>query len=275
MLLRDRTDTNTFWVLVGAAVRVAERLGLDREESVPNLPPFEIELRRRLWWQIIKLDDLAAQKSGGRSVCSRSDWNARLPSNIEDQDLRPDMTWASAIKVTPGVIMHGLVQCEILNYHYNLKRTEGGRTGETWFRDDAVSVEEKENAIESLERSVQDRFLRYYDPLVPSHFLTTIMMKSISCNTRLAAHYQQGKNVYGVSLPRSEKDLMFTLAQRAVELDLLCATTEAIKGFRWHTENYYPWMALVILLTDLYERPQGQDVEEVSSTANCLGQHAA
>jgi len=238
--LRDRTDINTFWTLVGTAVRIGERLGIQLEESLREMTPFDNELRRRLWWSILKLDDLAAQKSGGKSVCSRSDWDTKLPSNVEDQDLRPDMIWTSAVKATPNVFMHGLVQFEILNFHYNMKRHDGYKVGDYWFRNDGVAIEEKERAIESLEQMLQNKYLRHIDHLNPVHFLTWGMTKSISNNTLLAAHYQQSKTAKQVS--QSKKDLMFALAQKSLEYNLLCMTTDLVKGFRWHTENYFPWM---------------------------------
>lgn len=42
--------------MIGIAVRIAQRLGLHAESYNKEFSPFEAEMRRRLWWQIVLLD---------------------------------------------------------------------------------------------------------------------------------------------------------------------------------------------------------------------------
>lgn len=67
-------------------------MGLHRDGELLGLPPFETEMRRRVWWQIILIDTVYALMSGlGQSLLPRS-WDTKRPTNIHDADLYPNMT---------------------------------------------------------------------------------------------------------------------------------------------------------------------------------------
>jgi hypothetical protein len=78
--------------LNGVIVRIAQKMGLHRDGESLGLSPFETEMRRRIWWQIILLDAVYALMSGlGQSLLPRH-WDTKEPRNINDADLFPTMT---------------------------------------------------------------------------------------------------------------------------------------------------------------------------------------
>ena len=64
MLLRRNDDARKIWTLTGLAVRIAQTLGIHRDGSHFHLKPFEVEMRRRLWWQVCLLDARASEDHG-------------------------------------------------------------------------------------------------------------------------------------------------------------------------------------------------------------------
>lgn len=67
-------------------------MGLHRDGEVLSLGPFETEMRRRLWWQIIMVDARYAMLSGlSHSLLPRS-WDAKPPKNLNDADIFPSAT---------------------------------------------------------------------------------------------------------------------------------------------------------------------------------------
>lgn len=64
VLLRRNDDARKIWTLTGLVVRIAQTLGIHRDGSHFNLPPFEIEMRRRLWWQVCILDARSSEDHG-------------------------------------------------------------------------------------------------------------------------------------------------------------------------------------------------------------------
>lgn len=50
----------------GMAVRIAQRMGLHSEAHNKEFPPFEAEMRRRLWWQIVLFDSRIGEMAGSK-----------------------------------------------------------------------------------------------------------------------------------------------------------------------------------------------------------------
>lgn len=67
-------------------------MGLHRDGELLGLKPFETEMRRRLWWQIIMLDSKYAILSGLSHTLLPRGWDTKEPKNISDADLLPSAT---------------------------------------------------------------------------------------------------------------------------------------------------------------------------------------
>lgn len=67
-------------------------MGLHRDGELLGLKPFETEMRRRLWWQIIMVDAKYAMLSGLSNTLLPRGWDTKEPKNISDEDLGPSAT---------------------------------------------------------------------------------------------------------------------------------------------------------------------------------------
>lgn len=54
--LRTERSPRVLWSLIGLAIRASQSFGLHKDGVHWGLPPFEIEMRRRLWWQLCAMD---------------------------------------------------------------------------------------------------------------------------------------------------------------------------------------------------------------------------
>ncbi|OMP85127.1 putative transcriptional regulatory protein [Diplodia seriata] len=77
------------WLLSGLAVRIAQQMGLHRDGSHFSLSPFDVEMRRRLWWQICYFDLMVSERCGLECTTMDSAFDTHLPLNVPDQDLSP------------------------------------------------------------------------------------------------------------------------------------------------------------------------------------------
>ncbi|KAK7708642.1 hypothetical protein SLS64_006744 [Diaporthe eres] len=87
-----RYNRHASWILNGVVIRIAQKMGLHRDGELLGLKPFETEMRRRLWWQIIMLDSKYAILSGLSHTLLPRGWDTREPKNISDVDLLPTAT---------------------------------------------------------------------------------------------------------------------------------------------------------------------------------------
>lgn len=62
--LHGRHDAHVTCVLSGVCIRIAQKMGLHRDGQLLGLPPFDTEMRSRVWWNIVLLDFRSAISSG-------------------------------------------------------------------------------------------------------------------------------------------------------------------------------------------------------------------
>lgn len=78
-------------MLTGLAIRLAQSIGLHRDGSSLKLSPFETEMRLRLWWHLCVLDSRAPEDQGFQPTVDLTNQELRLPLNVNDDRLYPDM----------------------------------------------------------------------------------------------------------------------------------------------------------------------------------------
>lgn len=80
------------WILNGLAIRLAQSMGLHRDGAHLKLSPFETEMRLRLWWHLCILDSRAPEDQGLQPTIAVTNWELRIPLNVNDAQIYPEMT---------------------------------------------------------------------------------------------------------------------------------------------------------------------------------------
>jgi hypothetical protein len=78
--------------MVAVAVRLAHMLNLHRDGQGLQYTPFEAEIRRRLWWQIVLLDMRVSEDWGSDFMIPEGSYNTCVPTNINDSDMERSAT---------------------------------------------------------------------------------------------------------------------------------------------------------------------------------------
>ncbi|ORX48021.1 hypothetical protein DM01DRAFT_1338856 [Hesseltinella vesiculosa] len=78
----DPEDTS-YWLKTGLIVRMAQELGLHRSSSNWEMPPGEIELRRRIWYAIYSMDRWVTAELGRPISIHDHDFDVEPPSAFE------------------------------------------------------------------------------------------------------------------------------------------------------------------------------------------------
>ncbi|ETN38875.1 uncharacterized protein HMPREF1541_06916 [Cyphellophora europaea CBS 101466] len=92
-LARRHNSPRYVWMTTALVIRAAQYLGMQRDGSyLGNLSPFEIEIRRRVWWNICMLDMRAAEDEGTDLAIPIGSFDTKFPLNVNDADLDPEYT---------------------------------------------------------------------------------------------------------------------------------------------------------------------------------------
>ena len=265
LTVREDLDARTTWTLTGVASRVAQNLGLHRDGSSLGVSPFETEMRRRIWWQVISLDGRSAELSGSGRFSDLSISDTRVPTNVNDEDIYPDMKDAPTPQIRPTEMISCLARYEMVIYfkEQSLKKDgvafgfESLRLAAPWKN----SAEEREAFLDGLEQRLEEKFLRYCDPSVPIQFMTTIIGRGAINSIKIMAHHPR-KWGQGVELPSSEREYLWRASLKLLEGLNLAHSSRQLRRFMWHTRHHFVWQAFIYILNELKEHPLRDGAEK-------------
>jgi hypothetical protein len=255
-------------------------MGLDRDGFTHNLPPFQTELRRRLWWRIVILDLLSAEISGGGSPVLRQFWDTQIPLNINDSDLYPDMKEAPIETTTNATEMvFVLVGYQIASFLHNSRHPDSSN-----------------ETLKQLEARIQTTYLAHLQTSLPFHNLTKLMAHSTLSRTYMILHHNRQfpkPSIENSLSPTSSETITFvshlvtqltcynsilSLSDPSPTLIDAFNTTLVISPnekrmitrspYHWYTQKHYPFAAQILLLlllgTPMFSSPQtGTEVSEL------------
>ena len=90
-LVRRHDSPRFVWMMTGLVIRMAQYLGLQRDGThFKHLTPFEIEMRRKIWWAVCMLDVRASEDQGTDLTITSGSFDTRIPLNINDVDIDPE-----------------------------------------------------------------------------------------------------------------------------------------------------------------------------------------
>jgi hypothetical protein len=193
-------DPRSLFCLSGIAVRMGQRMGLATDGTHYGLLPFEAEMRRRLWWQIVLIDTRLSEISGSGPGFLSYTWNTKLPLNFNDSDLFPDMRASPIERSGLTEISFFRLRCEIADF---IQKSKDSRS--------TIQTATLHKAIDEFEQRIEREYLSYCDPSIPLHFMSISMVRSAFCKLRIGRrHFQIAAN-RDINVSQAEKDELFIL----------------------------------------------------------------
>jgi hypothetical protein len=226
-------------------------------------------MRRRLWWQIFVLDEQGAQDRGSDPVITKSSFNTRKPSHINDQDLSPedleepkeresftDMTFASiCYEVTEAVIQLNFVP-----------------PGEPEFtqNDPASAWDRRKDFVIDTQRRIQDKYLRHCDFAIPFQYATKSIADIIMAIMWLILYRPlQKRTEYSTSFQPTNPNILH-LSVEVMEKAYQLNTYLAADNIRWLSSNYSLWHPLAVTLAELCVQIEGPVVERAWAVVDAI-----
>ncbi|KAK8022877.1 transcription factor [Apiospora marii] len=234
------------------AHHLARSMGLHRDGAAFGLPPFEAEMRRRLWWYVCILDHRTAEACGDEHAVRPGSGDARMPLHVDDADLSPGMVVLPAEREGFAEMTFCLVRYETLRA--------------VWRMDDDPSLAGKQAAISELESRLEDRYLRHCDPEIPFQLKVLLSARMMLKRLWFVAHWpsrekhniphaQQGETIGTATNGGATRDQLFTAAVDLLESAAGILAIPALAPWTWHAQTYSHWHAVAFVLHELRRRP--------------------
>ncbi|KAL5092462.1 hypothetical protein Trisim1_001715 [Trichoderma cf. simile WF8] len=242
--IRTQTDPHLFWMMTGIAVRIAQRMGLHRDGEGLGLSPFDVQMRRRLFWQLLPLDGYAGQVSGTGISISPNSWDTKPPLNINDAQIYPGMTHQPEELNCASEMIYCLTKAELSNLY---TRT-GVETKDAGGTIQLKASGELERLIDVVESTIETKYLRYCDIINPLHFLVLGSVRSATNAVRLRNRISPLMNN---TIGDAERKQLCDLALKILDTDCTLYGNPQLRRFRWKIKAVFLWDALMCILTSL------------------------
>ena len=272
--MREHYDSRTNWTLSGIAMRIAQGMGLHRDGSSLGLSPFETEFRRRLWWQIVVLEGRSAELSGSGRFGDLSLCDVLAPSNVNDEDLYPDMKETPVSQTRPTEMVSCLIRVELTMFILDKHREKSTmdfeqlRLTEPW----SSSTEDRDSTMSQLEHRLEDKFLKYCDPSVPIQFMSIIIGRGAINMMKLMSHHPRKWGLQE-QLPPAERDLLWKVSLKVLEGLNMAHSARSLQRFMWHTRAHFVWQAIIFVLNELKRSTLGAEVDKAWGEVDEIYRH--
>lgn len=288
--LRNQDDSRTTWSLTALVFYVAQSMGLHRDGSVFGLNPFETELRRRLWWYICILDGHSSKYQEHETNLHQFFSDVKLPLNINDVDIHPDMTEPPPERVGCTDMTFCLVRCEAINTAFTTKLIGPGLQKGPWrgagdrgFTD--PGVEERRAIVEDFIERITNKYLQHCDTSEPASLMSSMVMKMIFARFWLLTYRPQpgpNSNSTPGKIPAPEdargssrgttpcdqgqkppmdpetRDKLFSMSTEVLELSTGILTHPKLVRWAWYAKTYIQWHAIGYVLAEVCCRPPSE-----------------
>jgi hypothetical protein len=248
---------------------MAQKMGLHRDGEALGLSPFETEMRRRLWWQIIMVDAKYAMFSGLSHNLLPTVGDTKGPCNLDDADISPTATEPFQDREGPTEMIFGLIAHKFAAFLMDMP----GFEGIAMIRDDPDSApglgpgptEEQQaeyrRGVGVLHAQLEEIFQKYCDPKAgPAHEMA-IKLSSHLLNrlTELGTPPKQLPE-WGGEI-KSAKDITFKLAVGALEHNEVDYRSSGDQRFTWFARLNFHLDIFMYLAGQLCHRTTGKLVE--------------
>lgn len=259
--LRRNNDARVIWTLTGLVVRIAQTIGVHRDGLHFNLAPFEVEMRRRLWWQVCILDTRASEDHGCDPTIIEQGFDTKMPLNINDSDLTPDMAEFPPERQGCTDMSFCLIRFEVANTFRRINYIPPGPPETCTEYSANVTLQDKEKWITECHQRLEERYLKHCDMTVPLFWVTATVARLMMSKMWLMVYHPFQRHDGGASLTQETKEKLFITSLENIEYSLLLETESRTMKWGWLFKTYMQWHALAFILSELCHRTTGDLVE--------------
>lgn len=241
-------------------------MGLHCDAAALGLPPFEVEMRRRLWWHISTLDSRTAENNKVDPIIRDSWPNTQLPLNVNDANLDPDMSEVPRSQPGKTEMLFSLVRFEVLHFMRRLIVSDELALSNGY---KIQSSAEKREAIDAFKERIETQYLSHCDTKIPFDFVTAASNRLILAKLKLAVSKPQHEQIQCPLVRANFQRICVDILQHTRTL------RHYEKGSRWLWlfQTYVEWDALTYLLEDLCRHPATSDSDIVRKAVNEIYLH--
>ncbi|KAI1109517.1 hypothetical protein F5Y14DRAFT_444644 [Nemania sp. NC0429] len=245
LLLVRRYDSPRFcWMMTGLVIRMAQALGLQRDGThFKQFTPFEIDLRRRVWYALCALDVRASEDQGTEFTIQYGSFDTKLPWNINDNDI--DVNTKEIPAEREGVTDMTLAILSMEISHISRQMLSPG-----------VDLEGQNRLLAIINTKLEERYLRFSSgPSNIKHWVMVVTTLLVVGKLTLFTHLPVLFSSPSEHFTDEVRNKLLVAAVEVAELNHALNAEKACRRWRWVFQTYSHWHAIVYLLIEICRRP--------------------
>ena len=254
--LARRHDSPRFvWMMTGLAVRMGQALGLQRDGThFEHLTPYEIEMRRRLWWVLCTLDTRASEDQGTDYIIVWDSFDTKLPLNVNDADIDPESTQMPVAREGITDMTYPLISCETTRL---VKQMMSQGTKEA-----PLSIEEQSRLLDEIYQQLERGYLQYsIESGNIAYWVAVIVTRLVMAKMTLLIYLPTLFSSPSERFSDEIKTKLLVAAIEVAEYNHALNAEQACRHWRWVYQTYIHWYAIVYLLIEVSRRPWSPIIE--------------
>ncbi|KAL5612883.1 hypothetical protein BROUX41_004039 [Berkeleyomyces rouxiae] len=269
--LSGKVDPHSHWIFGGLCMRICQKMGLHRDGEVLGLSPFETEMRRRIWWQVVLHDAGNALMTGMSVNVIPSFWDTKLPSNVNDADMFPGSTEPIESRDGPTEMGFSLISYELGRFMIRSHGMAGFETammgvdpesGRVLNKLDLELVDKYRTWVRDFKQKIEVLAEKYLDPTAgPMHEASSLLVDFI------VKKLMEVLDPVEEDMPQPNpddfdfKDRMFRLGVMNLESHLELYNVMERLNFLWFAKTHFSTDVMVMVAGRLMKCLTGPFVE--------------
>ena len=255
LLVRRHDSPRFVWMMTGIVIRMAHYLGLQRDGShFEHLTPFEIEMRRRVWWAVCNLDLRACEDQGTDLMITSNSFDTKIPLNINDADISPesrqipteregvtDMSFtrinAGWCDITKKIMAHGV-------------------------KNGSSSLQEQTRLLSEIYQTFENAYLQYTtEPESIACWVGVTIARLVMAKMTLIVYLPILFSSPSADFSAEVRTKLLVAAIEVAEYNHALNAEIACRKWRWMFQTHTHWHAIVYLMIEVTRRPWSAIVE--------------
>lgn len=244
LTLARRHDSPRYVLMVtSVVVRMAQVLGMHRDgTSFAHLSPFDVEMRRRVWWTLCVLDLRSSEDQNIDPVIPHGSFDTKIPLNINVSDLDPSFA-------EPPIERQGLTDMTVPLVWFRQVAIMAQMTAMIAKHGPEEGLGHLLQLLSDLGDTTERLYLQHAHPAVNAEYWMSVGVTRIIVAKMTLFMYLP--RLFSSSSSTTSSDDNGKLLAAAVEIAELNHTLSASKEcapWRWIFQTYTHWHAIVFLL---------------------------
>ncbi|TAQ88114.1 hypothetical protein B7494_g3582 [Chlorociboria aeruginascens] len=254
LLLRLDGSPGFVWMMTGLLVRTAQYLGLQRDgDHFDHLSPFDIEIRRRVWWVVCMVDMRASEDQGTDTTIKSGTFDTKIPLNINDADIDPET------KQTP-IEHEGLTDMSFARINVRIYDI-AEQMMVLSVKNSSASLEEQSRLLNEMYQKYEQGYFQYTTESNIAYFTVITIARLVMAKMTLIVFLPVLFSSPSENFSNEMRTRLLVSAIEVAEYNHALNSEKACQKWHWICRTYTHWHSIVYLMIEISRRPWSSVVE--------------